>query len=154
MAEPRRKKPGTGRTAFKHALAICAERYPGLPLITAGKRVFWILDKQGNRIPRTASEDIHGVFDIACLFSDPPVCIQVTTQTKTRSSVSHRKRKILAWIKSEPYVKAQHGFGFGPGVEIWAWVPRAHMRCWVLRRDFKWVEDDPIQSPGFGKRES
>ena len=129
---------------MRHARAIVAQSYPQEPVIEAGKRLVWIPDGKGGRFPRTSAEDIFGVFDLAVIgFRSETVLVQVTTETKSRSTVAARKRKIEKWRETLPEPCPPH-----LEVYIWAWVRRKHMRCWEWVFDEgDWRELRPIPSP-------
>jgi len=145
----KKKKPGTGATAMKHARAVCAARWPGRPTLEASKSIVWIPDGRGpcrscgrNLRPISKREDLFECFDILVLY-DPIRLIQVTTQTRDDSgggqTVNARKRKI-----EELYVD-RYGVGL-ERVEIWSWVARKHFRRWVWTAT-DWREAQPMGSP-------
>lgn len=151
-----RKKAGTGQTAMRHAIAICEQLYPGQPLILASKKTVWIPDKRGpckacgrNLRPISTSEDVWGIADIVVVgFGIRGAAIQVTTQTKARSTVADRKRKIEAWLRETPV--AMRAGSLSPTLEIWCWVSRKHMRRFVYRPSgipADWIEYSEMWSP-------
>lgn len=133
---------------MRHARAIVAQMWPQEPVIEAGRRLVWIPDGKGGRFPRSTSEDIFGVFDICVVgFSSETSLIQVTTETKSRSTVSARKRKIEKWIETLPPPEPPH-----PEIFVWSWVRRKHMRVWRwIVSESGWQELDPFPSPEMAK---
>ena len=152
-----KNKSGTGATAMKHARAIAAAFWPGQPTLEASKRIVWIPGKDcpscGRGLtPRSMSEDIFGVFDLAVIgFGTRDALIQVTTETASRGTVAPRRRKIEKWIAETPAAE-KHGFStLAPYIEVWAWVRRTHMRRWRYCAGH-WRELKPQRSPALQNR--
>jgi len=152
----KKKKPGTGSTAMKHARAVVAERWPGLPTLEAQKSVIWIPDKKDTerRMPISRREDLFAAFDIL-VPAHPLQLIQVTTQQERGQTVTARKRKIEENFLA-PYreaVAAAHIDCFPPELSVWSWVARAHFFawswCWKTRM---WGTRYCISSPALSRK--
>lgn len=144
---------------MNHARAWVTIRHPGredakgkvVPVVTheAGKVVFWIPDDSGVRVPRTRSEDIFGVFDIAVYPHDEPIeLIQVTTigLSGELSAVRARQEKVRSWIMGS--------FGRTPPpwlgeIYVIGWVHGKHFRIW----EWQWVQTDRTHFGRFDERE-
>lgn len=134
-----------GATAMKHARAWVEQLHPGGALtLEAGKKIFWIVDKENNRIPRARAEDLFGVFDIAVFPLQGRVqLIQVTTLhkdgTDQSDTVGKRRRKVRSWIEENiPDPTRCTWLGH---ILVIGWIPRKRFRLWEW--DFsgrQWVE--------------
>ena len=154
--KPAKKKAGTGDTAMMHARAIAAARWPGQPTLAASKRIVWMPTKTCGScgrglIPRSMSEDIFGVFDLAIIgFGVSGGLIQVTTGA---GGVSPRRRKIEEWLDCPDQRLIRHHStrsALSPAIEVWAWIKSSYMRRWRLDREypaFEWTELAPVRSP-------
>jgi len=157
-ARGKRKKPGSGATAMKHARAVCDRRWRGVPRLEAAKTIVWIPDKRGpcgacgrNLQPMSRKEDLFGCFDLMIL-TGLLLLIQVTTELRDDAdggwTVTARKKKI-----EELYIERFFASGAAlvteyPRIEIWSWVARKHFRLFSWRWDNRsWRELSPLPSP-------
>jgi len=133
---------------MRHAKSILSQRFPVVQY--AGKRVVRIpTDRSRRRLNPdaplifTASEDLfNGCFDACGLNADGVLCVQVTSQTASRSSVADRKRKI------ERLFLHHFPTALPVTVELWSWVNRRGFR--VFRWDHptrQWIECDGLMKP-------
>jgi hypothetical protein len=120
--------PRSGATAMKHAYATLVSL--GYPLVLkSGKRI--VRKPDGSMF--ALAEDIFSAFDLMGVSAAArPRFVQVTSQTRSRSTVAARQRKIeenfLAPLLAR-YVAREEDPRFFD-VEVWSWVDRTGFRVW------------------------
>jgi hypothetical protein len=100
---------------MKHARAIVARQWPGVPIIPASKRLIY---KPG-RPPFSIGEDVLGVFDLVVVALGALIGIQVTSP-KNAAARRHKVHDQLLAKHSPVYLESY----------VWAWHPGKHMATW------------------------
>jgi hypothetical protein len=106
---------------MRHAYATLVSL--GYPLVLkSGKRI--VRKPDGSMF--ALAEDLFSAFDLMGVSAAArPRFVQVTSQTRSRSTVAARQRKV-----EENFLKPL-GFRFvSCAVEVWAWVDRTGFRVW------------------------
>ena len=133
---------------MRHARALAEHCWPGAPRLEAQKRVVWIPTTSCGAcgrglIPRTASEDLFGVFDLISL-APAPCMVQVTTWAEGGSAAYGRMSKVKKWLGSLPPELDASAWS----VAVWAWVPRRHFYAWTWNvPPGRWGDRRVLKSP-------
>lgn len=140
--------PRSGATAMKHAHATLLAL--GFPLVLkSGKRI--VRKPDGTMF--ALAEDLFSAFDLMGVSAAArPKFVQVTSQTRSRSTVAARQRKIEQNFVAQ-LVFPNCGWIEHFTIEVWSWVDRTGFRVWEwspgdhLSPLGVWREVDLLKSP-------